>query len=465
MKFRIFGKLALVALTLACGTAKAAPADIRAKLDRYVQSYADSGLFSGVVLVRQGHQNLILKAAGTADRSFGIPVKPDTKFQIASLSKPITSVGIAKLVDRGQLTYETKIGSLIPGIPNGDEITIAQLLTHYSGLSSPDREKGASEWFRSPQTVEQLVDRVRASKPIWKPDEKYEYSNANYWLLAAVIEKLSGQSYGDFLRNEIFDPLGMKDTAHRADLLKVVPNLAAGYQPDGPSDWRVAENLDWTSKTGNGSIYSTAADIEKFYEAFVGGKLVKPETVARMRSGDGKILGFGWFRKDRDGQKSLWFNGRSPGYGAYLEGFDGTDTSFVILSNLYTYAPTAMSDGIADILRGKPAQPMEKVRPIKLSVEQLGAFAGRYRFGPDFHVRNMGATVKPDRDHLKMQWDAGDRVSTLIPIGPNKFFDPTFWANMEFVDAPGGNKIIYKSFGFSKTYEAVEEEGVKSASN
>ena len=442
-------------LLLAPSAAPAAPADVRQKLADFVQSYADSGLFSGVVLVRQGHRNLLLKAAGTADRSFGVPVTADTKFQIASLSKSMTAVAIAKLVERGQLTYDTKIGTLFAGIPNGDRITIDQLLTHFSGLGSPDREKGASAWFKEPQTTGDMVNRVRASKPMWAPGEKYEYSNANYWLLAAVIEKLSGAGYGEFLKREIFDPLGMKDTAHRADLLAVVPNLSTGYQLDGPVNFRVSEIIDWTSKTGNGSIYSTTADLAKFYEAFAGGKLVKPETVALMRGGGGKFVGYGWFRKTRDRGTSLWYNGRSPGYGAYLEGFDGTDTSFIILSNLYTYAPTAMSEGIADILAGKPAEPMERVKPTPMSSAQLQAFTGRYRFGPDFHVRDIGATIVAEKDYLRMEWDAGDRVTTLIPVGADRFFDPTYWADMQFVDTPGGKKILYKSFGFAKTYEAL----------
>ena len=451
--------LALLAALSMATEAHAAPAELQSKLDRYVQSFADSGLFSGVVLVRRGKKTILVKAAGVADRGFGVPVTTDTKFQIASLSKPITSVAIAKLVDGGQLSYETKIGELIPGVPNGDKITIEQLLTHYSGLSSPDRDKGASAWFRFEQSTAHLVDRVRASKPMWAPGERYEYSNANYWLLAAVIEKLSGVSYGAFIKREIFDPLGMKDTAHRADLLAVVPKLATGYQLDGPGRFRVSEILDWTSKTGNGSIYSTAGDIATFYEAFVGGRLVKPETAARMRGPRGKLVGYGWFRRtlERDGRDALWFNGRSPGYGAYLEGFDDSDTSFVILSNLYTYAPTAMSEGIVNLLLGKPAEAMQPIRIQSMPAAILNTFTGRFRFGPDFHVRNLGARVVSDSDHLKMQWDAGDRVSTLIPIGSNTFFDPTYWATLTFVDAPGGKKIIYKSFGFAKTYEAVPE--------
>lgn len=450
--------LAAGLLVLSTGVSAAAPATnsktLERKLSSYVQSYARSGLFSGVVLVEKDGRVIYLGASGIAERSFNTPVTVDTKFHIASLSKPITSAAIGRLVDQGKLTYETKLETLVPGIPNGDRITIEQLLTHYSGLDSPDREKGASNWFKFPQTPADLVERVRASKPMWEPGEKYEYSNANYWLLAAVIEKISNQSYGDFLKREIFDPLGMNDTAHRGDLLAVIPKLAVGYQPDGPNEWRVSEILDWTSKTGNGSIYSTARDIAKFYDAFLGGKLVKPETAARMRPPKGKQVGYGWFSKDRDGKGSLWYNGRSPGYGAYLEGFDGTSTSFVILSNLYTYAPTAMAEGIANILWDKPYEEMAPIKLYPATSAQLKSFEGTFQFGPDFHVRNGKARLEAAGDHLRMHWDAGDRVTMLLPVGANKFFDPTFWATI-IIDGPGGQKLIhYKSLGFSKVYEA-----------
>ena len=425
------------------------------QLSTYVDSFAKSGLFSGVVLVERHGHPILFTANGVAERSFGTRVTLDTKFHIASLSKPITSAAIGRLVDQGKLTYETKLESIVQGIPNGHRISIEQLLVHRSGLDSPDRDKGSSVWMAQAQTTDQLVERMRAMKPLYEPGEKYEYANANYWLLANIIEKVSGVPYGTFLKREIFDPLGMKDTAHRGDILRVVPKLAEGYQLDGPSGYRGGDRLDWTSKSGNGSIYSTAADLAKFYQALVGRKVLSPATTDRIL-GIGKKYGYAWFHRDPTtyGRESVQYNGRSPGYGSYLEGFVNDDTFVIILSNLYTYAPTAMADGIANILWDKPYENMRPIRLYPMTDATLRPFEGTYQFGPDFHVRNGKARLDGAADHLEMHWDAGDRVTMLLPIGPNRFFDPTFWATIEFVDIGGHKEIRYQSLGFKIIYKA-----------
>lgn len=449
-----------ILLVLSCSAIAApssTPVETKRRLSGYVESYARSGLFSGVVLVEKDGKPLFVTARGVAERNFNVPVTADTKFHIASLSKPITSAAIGRLVDQGKLTFETRLATIIPGIPNGDRITIEQLLTHYSGLDGPDRDKGASQWVVLPHSTDQLVDRIRATKPLREPGERYEYSNANYWLLAAIIEKLSGVSYGTFLKREIFDPLGMRDTGHRGDLLQVVPKLAEGYQLDGPEAYRAGDRLDWTTKTGNGSLYSTAGDLAKFYHALVERKLLSPATTDRIL-GTGKRFGYAWFHRDPKefGRESVRFNGRSPGYGSYLEGFVNDDTFFVILSNLYTYAPTAMAEGIASILWGKPYEEMSSIKLHPMTEASLRPFEGTYQFGPDFHVRNGKARLEAAADHLEMHWDAGDRVTMLLPIGSNRFFDPTFWATIE-IDGSVDNKTIrYRSIGFPKTYEARE---------
>lgn len=431
--------------------------EIQRRLAEYVNSFARTGFFSGVVLVERHGRPLIMTTSGTAERAFNTPISADTKFQIASLSKPITDVAIGRLVDQGKLRFDTVIGTIVPGLPNGDRITIEQLMTHRSGLYSPDRDKGASSWVVLPQTTEQLVERVRHTKPISEPGTHYEYANSNYWILANVIERLSGKSYGQFMKDEIFDPLGMKNTGHRGDLLAVVPKLATGYQMDGPSRYRGADEVDWTTKTGNGSLYSTASDLAKFYQALVGRKLLSP-TTTDLLLGTGKPWGYGWFHRDPKifGRPSVWFNGRSPGFGAYLEGFIDDDTFVVILSNLYTYAPTAMSDGIGNILWGKPSQNAQPIKLYPSTPAALRAFEGRYKFGPDFHVPNGGVQVESAGDHLTMHWDAGDRVTMLLPVGPETFFDPTFWATINFEGSGSNKSIHYRSLGFSKVYEAKQ---------
>lgn len=442
----------LVALALFASPAAARPG-LAAKLDRYVRSFADSGLFSGVVLVRKNGRTVYNKAYGMAERSFGVPLDTTTRFQIASVSKPITAAAVARLADQGKLSFDDTIDRYIQGIPNGDRITIDQLLTHFSGLESPDRQEGSQTWLRFPSTTNQLVDRVMATPPAMEPGLKYYYSNGNYWILAKLIEQLSGLSYGDFLQKEIFGPLGMASSGHRGDLLHVVPHLAGGYAPEGLHGYRLADLVDWTSKTGNGSIFSTADDLSKFYDALAGGKLLKPATTERV-FGFGKTVGYGWFHRDTPGRRTAFYNGRSPGYTAQIEGYPDAGMSFVILSNLYVFSPNVMAEGISAILWNEPYTLQQPVKIVPATPEALKALEGSYRFGPTFFVKSGRAEIVSRGDHLIMRWPSGGLVSTLLPTGDGTFFDPTFWATMRFTYEGGKPVLSYTVRNYSDPYIA-----------
>jgi len=431
--------------------------ELARRLDLYVRSFAESGLFSGVVLVRHDGRTVYERAYGMAERRFGVPLTTATRFMIASVSKPITAAAVARLVDQGRLSFEDPISHYVEGIPNGDRITIDQLLTHHSGLDSPDRQAGSETWMRLPNTTAQLVDRVRASTPAYQPGERYFYANANYWILAHLIERVSGLSYGEFLRREIFQPLGMNDSGHRGDLLHVVPHLAEGYAPEGLSDYRLADLVDWTSKTGNGSLYSTVDDLMRFQDALASGRLLRPATTQRVL-GAGAGIGYGWFHRDNADprRRSVWFNGRSPGFTAFIEAFPAAGYSFIILSNLYVYSPTVMADGIRNMIWNEPYRLQEPIRAARVAPEALRRLEGTYQFGPTFFVRNGRAEMEARSDHLIMRWPSGGLVSTLIPLGNDVFFDPTFWATLRFEEGPQGRSIKYRTYGFDQDFLATQ---------
>jgi CubicO group peptidase (beta-lactamase class C family) len=219
-------------------------------------------------------------AYGLADRTFGVPNTTTTKFHIASLSKPITAAAVLLLADRGALSLADPVSRFVPGFPRGDHIMIEQLLTHYSGLADASSTAAYSEWSRFAATPAALVDRLAALPPRGEPGKAYFYSNSNYLLLALVIEKASGMSYGEFLATNLFKPLGMTGTAHPALDAAIVDHLASGYMPVGAAGFEKPPYLDWTSKTGNGSLYSTARDLLAFHRALQRGTLLKPDTVA-----------------------------------------------------------------------------------------------------------------------------------------------------------------------------------------
>jgi CubicO group peptidase (beta-lactamase class C family) len=231
---------------------------LRDRMDAYVRRYADADFFSGVVRVTKGDRIIYENAFGYADRALQVPNSLQTRFQIASLSKPMTAAAILVLGEEGKLSLEDKLSKFVPDFPNGDKITVEELLTHYSGLGDASAQPDYNEWSRFPQTTAALVERAKKIPRQSEPGTTYFYSNSNYHILAFLIEKVSGQNYGDFLEQKIFKPAGMTNTAHRARDETIVSNLANGYSPAGASGFERAPYLDWTSKTGNGSIYATA---------------------------------------------------------------------------------------------------------------------------------------------------------------------------------------------------------------
>jgi len=395
------------------------------QIDAHVKRYADQGLFSGVVLVAQRGEVKYEHAFGAADRAFGTPNTTATKFQIASVSKPITAAAILLLAERGKLALDDPLSKYVPDFPNGDKITIDQLLMHMSGLNDASATPEYSEWSRFPQTTAQLVDHVKKMPPRSAPGEKYSYSNSNYHVLAYIIEKVSGQSYGDFLTANIFNPLGMNDTRHHADDAAVVPHLAYGYMPARANDVDRPPYLDWTSKTGNGSLYSTARDLVKFDES----KLLKPETLNLA------LAGRFWFNRNRFNHPSVYMNGSSPGYKASLERFIDDDTVVVVLSNLYLASPSTICEDVGAIVYGQPPANSPPVI-VHAKRDALAKYEGTYKFPHDYYVPDQALKVEAHDDYL-----SNSAGTSFVPLKNGEFFDRAYWSFIRF----DGDKLLYRN--------------------
>jgi CubicO group peptidase (beta-lactamase class C family) len=429
------------------------PADaLRDRMDAYIRRYADADFFSGVVRVTKGDRVIYENAFGYADRALQVPNSLQTRFQIASLSKPMTAAAILVLGEEGKLGLEDKLSKFVPDFPNGDKITIEELLTHYSGLGDASAQPDYNEWSRFPQTTAALVERAKKVPRQSEPGTTYFYSNSNYHVLAFLIEKVSGQNYGDFLEQKIFKPAGMRNTAHRARDETIVSNLATGYSPAGASGFERALYLDWTSKTGNGSIYSTADDLLRFHRASQNGSLLKPETLKQSYGFERKdrTVGMFWFHRQRFGHRSVYVNGSSPGFKAHFERFIDDDATVVVLSNLYIAAPSTIAEDLGAMLFDQPVN-RDVPRPIHVNGADLKRFAGTFRFGDDYFVKNAVVRVEPQTDHLDLNYPATGFCIALIPIEGDRFFDRNFWSFVRF----DGDKLIYRNN--DKDYVAVRQ--------
>lgn len=415
---------------------------LRDRMDAYVRRYADADFFSGVVRVSKGDHIIYENAFGFADRTLQVPNSLQTKFQIASLSKPMTAAAILLLADEGKLSLDDKLSKVVTDFPNGDKITIEELLTHYSGLGDASAQPDYNEWSRFSQTTVALMERAKKIPRQSEPGTTYFYSNSNYHVLAFLIEKVSGQNYGDFLAQKIFKPAGMTNTAHRARDETIVSNLANGYSPAGALGFERATYLDWTSKTGNGSIYSTADDLLRFHRALQNGSLLKPDTLRQSYGFErqDRSVGMFWFHRQRFGHRSVYVNGSSPGFKAHFERFIDDDATVVVLSNLYIAAPSTIAEDLGAMLFDQPVN-RDVPRPVHVNAPDLKRFAGTFRFGDDYFVKNAVVRVEPQMDHLDLNYPATGFSVALVPIEGDRFFDRNFWSFVRF----DGNKLIYRN--------------------
>jgi CubicO group peptidase (beta-lactamase class C family) len=401
------------------------------EIDAYVEPFVKAAGFSGTILIAKGGEILISKGYGMADYEWDIPNSPQTKFQIASVSKSFTAAAIMILEERGHLSVDDPLSKFIPDYPNGDRITVHHLLTHNSGIPNVNDLPGYSQKSRFPITLEQIIDIFKNKALEQEPGTSYRYSNSNYNLLAFIIEKVSGQSYGDFLRANIFKPLGMANTGHPARAEILIPFLASGYAPAGQIDLEKAPYLDWTIKTGNGSLYSTSEDLYKWDQTLYSEKILKKDTLDKIFTPYVDNVGYGWFVRERSGRRVTAINGRSPGFASYLERYIDDDASIIILSNIYTSAPFTMIEGLSAILFGEEYAKPETPKFEKLDTETVAEYAGKYNFGPDFYRPGAEVIVESKYGHISFQWSK-TYFYPLLPLSKDKFLDRMFWATIVF---------------------------------
>ncbi len=255
-------------------------AQSRGLIDSLCTAYNRMDVLNGVVLVADKGSVIYNKAFGKANFEWDINNTTDTRFKIASISKPFTAVIILQLCQEGKIKLDGKVNDYITGYPNGDKITILQLLTHTSGIIDTRDIKGFDETFGMQHlTHSQLIDVFKDSALVFMPGSKFYYSSFNYNLLAFIIEKITGKNFKDVLKERIFSVAGMAHTATLED--NAVNNrYAYGYERNY-SDIKPAHYFDASGTVGSGSIVTTAGDLVLFFTALKTNKLLN-ETFTKM---------------------------------------------------------------------------------------------------------------------------------------------------------------------------------------
>jgi len=311
---------------------------ISGKIDTLVQTYYENGVFNGAVLVAKKGEILYKKAFGYADREWGIPNTPDTKFRIASVSKPFTALLVLQLAEQGKINLNGKITDYFPDYKGrlGDSITIHQLLTHTSGIITslePDKEAVEERLYHS---LRDMIRFTEAADLYFIPGKGFRYSNHGYYILAYIVEQVTGKRFEDVLTGKIFEPANMHNTS-QAGHLRIEAKLAKGYEYKLLSGYENASQFDDSYTVGAGGLISTVEDLYRFDRALYSDNLISDDYKSMIFKPESKgNYGYGWFitkRKVGPGNDTIIIadhSGSINGFGSYIARVM-SDSSFVIV--------------------------------------------------------------------------------------------------------------------------------------
>jgi CubicO group peptidase (beta-lactamase class C family) len=344
------------------------------KINNLMTGYHDNGLFDGVVLVSEKGQIIYHKAFGIADREWNVPMTLDTKFKIGSISKVFTAFLILQLVQDGTISLDGTIADYLPDYTGKqkDRITIRQLLTHTSGVLNSLKPEEEAVKERLHHDLRDLIRYAEATELYCEPGKEFHYSNFGYTILACIAEKVTGRSFGDLLKEEIFTPVGMNDTRQYSDV-QIEEHLARGYEYKLLKGYENATYFDNSYATGCGGLISTAGDLFKWHQASLECRLLSKELMGMMVEPPKPFhYGYGWEIRHQargDSGDSLTIAehaGSVNGFGGYMARILQESSLVVVLKNSRSdtyispaYAP-AIGREILSILSGEEVHPPRK---------------------------------------------------------------------------------------------------------
>lgn len=361
------------------------------RMDQVVQSYVTDQQFMGSILVAQHGKVLLDKGYGCANLEWQIPNSPITKFRIASLTKQFTAVAILLLEERGQLKITDLLNQYMPDAPVAwEKVSIFHLLNHTSGIPNYTRFADFAAFTISAKTPEQQIAYFRDKPLEFNPGANFEYNNSGYVLLGYLIEKITGQSYEDFIVSQIFKPLSMNNSGYdnNADVL---PSRASGYKV-GDKGIMNAEYLDMSIPYSAGSLYSTTQDLLQWQNALFGGKILSAESLDKMLKPFINHYGLGVIIQSLEGHQVVMHAGGTSGFNTYMIYAPHDDLTIIVLANLISFGWVAqdLAFKMAKLARGSSVTlPSERIA-VAVSSEMLAQYVGTYHVNP--YVGSYGLT-------------------------------------------------------------------------
>lgn len=427
------------------------------EIDQYMVKHFKSGEPGVAVLAVLNNQVVLRKGYGMADIEHGIRMSPKHVFRIGSITKQFTATAIMMLAEEGKLKVTDPITKYLKDYPtHGYTITIEHLLNHTSGIRSyTSMPEFLEEELRTDMTVEELVDYFKKEPMDFPPGQKYLYNNSGYILLGAIIEKVSGKSYQDFIHEKIFKPQGMKNSYYGSHLT-IIPNRTAGYEKT-KKGFTNCPFLSMKLPYAAGSLLSTVDDLYTWNRALFAGKVISRDSFKRMitptKLKDGKMqnYGYGLGISKFFGYRSIGHGGGINGFVTYAMQIPEKKVFVAVFSNCpgMEPAPRFVARWIAALLVGKS---VKEKKPVKVAEDILESYVGIYKINNG----NYREVIKKG-DKLFTQRTGGP----MFPIyaeSNSRFFYKMSFSRLSFVKDKNGKVVKMVMYRPEGDEEAIRVE-------
>ena len=450
--------LSLASIAPALSAQMAGREDLAKKIDAVISEVYKPDQPGAAIIVQKDGKTVFRSGYGMADLELGVPIAPDMVFRLGSITKQFTAVSILMLAQEGKLGLQDEITKFLPDYPTqGRKITVEHLLTHTSGIQSyTDMPEWLPLW-RKDFSVKELIDLFKDKPMQFEPGERWAYNNSGYILLGAIIEKVSGESYEQFVDGHIFKPLGMKDSYY-GNTERIIPRRIPGYQ-SGKSGFVNAPYLSMTQPYAAGSLISTVDDLAIWSEAVFSGELVKKEwldrafTAYKLKNGESSGYGFGWFISDYQGHRTIEHGGGINGFSAYEMALPDDGIFLAILTNSTIAArnPEPRAVTVAGLILGIP-EPEGK--PVSLAAKDIDPLAGVYVDDrkEERYITREGGTLYSQR--------RGQGRYELVAESPTEFFFKDNLSRVRFIkDAAGAvtGLRVWARYGPAQIYVKTDK--------
>ena len=380
-------------------------------LEEYMQAQLTVKSFNGAVLVMKQNKVVLKKGYGPADREWNISNTPEAKFRIGSITKQFTAACILQLIEAGKLSLDDKLSKFYPDFPKGDSVSIHMLLNHTSGIASYTDQRNFMEVATLPWSKDSIISYFKKRPYNFSPGTKWAYNNSGYFLLGCIIEKVSGQSYDEYLQKNILDKLGMKNSG-TDKLDSVLAFRTKGYSRSGKKFINAGYiSMEWPFSAG--VMYSTLDDLYKWDRALYNNTVLSDASKQKMFTPGLSNYGYGIIIDSLEKHPRTWHNGGIPGFSTNISRFIKDDICIIVLSNNESNVDF-ISIALADILFDVPVEAPYIHKEVTIDPSMLDRYVGKYSAGLTTQVIKKDGKLYRHRD--------GTPDIELKPESPTKFF-------------------------------------------